>query len=400
MKNNKLVTLVIFSLFCLLFINPKSMSQGDITFKINTDNINQAMATFIDSRGMNIAVHTQNPFITSYHVQFHSASMSFQESNQRAYLTSSMTGKANINLYLISYEFEVDATVTIYGNVSIVHEQNGYRIVLNPVGIHEFEYTGQSWFDSFILSIIELTGYIQQLASKQISLATYTEVFPQINGNYFTTALPNFRIKDDGIVLWLNVNEGYLAYDNVNYTKNHHYRYLEGGMDYVIQPGGDITFTHGSNGVNLTDGFTVEEGGIFSTVFDPNLDSEGDNPVYTNMNMAGKNLYVLDTAKPENIGKPKNIPLKYELHQNYPNPFNPSTTIKYDLKNDGKVSLVIYDIIGREVIKLVDWNEEAGYKSVTWDGRNKTGSQISSGVYFYTLRTGDFVKTVKMVFVK
>lgn len=395
MKKTKYLLMICIFIFNSFYTN-NIFSQGDVTLNIPATSINETIATLLDTKGLNIARYTGNTFgVTSFHVQVNSAYITFDELTQNGYLHLNITGSANLNLVLFSFEISATAGITLIGNVVLETYVDGYKLKLTPSGFTNFVWTGVGWFDDLV-SNLTFAGYLSSLP--EVSFVSYTPLLPNIVSQYFTTSTPNLRIKNDGVDLFLNVNEGYLAYDNVNYTKNHSYRYLEGGMDYVIQPGGNITFTHGSYGVNLTDGFTVEEGGIFTTIYDQNLDSEGDSPVYTNT--AGKNLYVLDTAKPENITKPRNIPLKYELYQNYPNPFNPSTTIKYDLKNDGKVSLVIYDIIGREVIKLVDWNEEAGYKSVTWDGRNKMGNQISSGVYFYTLRTGDFVKTVKMVFVK
>ncbi len=72
------------------------------------------------------------------------------------------------------------------------------------------------------------------------------------------------------------------------------------------------------------------------------------------------------------------IPLTFGLGQNYPNPFNPSTTIKYDLPEPGKVSLIIYDVLGRRVAELVNEEKASGYHSITW---NVPQSGIASGVY-------------------
>jgi hypothetical protein len=86
---------------------------------------------------------------------------------------------------------------------------------------------------------------------------------------------------------------------------------------------------------------------------------------------------------------------EYALEQNYPNPFNPTTTIRYSLKETGKVSLRVYDVIGREVKVLVDGVQGAGEYSVVMDA---TG--LSSGVYVYQLRAGGYVFTRKMMLVK
>jgi hypothetical protein len=94
------------------------------------------------------------------------------------------------------------------------------------------------------------------------------------------------------------------------------------------------------------------------------------------------------------------IPQEYALYQNYPNPFNPTTTIKYDLKQTAKVSLKIYNILGQEVRTLVNFNQEAGYKSIVWDGLNNYGARVASGVYIYRIEAGDFVQARKMILMK
>ncbi len=94
------------------------------------------------------------------------------------------------------------------------------------------------------------------------------------------------------------------------------------------------------------------------------------------------------------------VPQKVILHPNYPNPFNPSTTIRYELKQASKVTLKIYNLLGQEVRTLVNAQKSSGVHSVIWDGKNSHGQKVTSGVYFYRLQAGDFVKTRKMVLVK
>ncbi|MDP6755997.1 MAG: T9SS type A sorting domain-containing protein, partial [Candidatus Marinimicrobia bacterium] len=96
----------------------------------------------------------------------------------------------------------------------------------------------------------------------------------------------------------------------------------------------------------------------------------------------------------------KPVPKEFALHQNYPNPFNPVTTINYDLPQQTHVNLMIYDILGREVVKLVSSEIPAGYQSVVWNTRNNLGAPVSAGIYFYQIQTKDFVKTKKMVLLK
>jgi hypothetical protein len=94
------------------------------------------------------------------------------------------------------------------------------------------------------------------------------------------------------------------------------------------------------------------------------------------------------------------IPEIFALGQNFPNPFNPITTIFYDLPVDGKLELVIYDILGRKVLTLINGFQEKGYKTVQWKGLDQNGIKVSSGIYFYQIQTKDFVKTRKMVLLK
>lgn len=94
------------------------------------------------------------------------------------------------------------------------------------------------------------------------------------------------------------------------------------------------------------------------------------------------------------------IPKEFELEQNYPNPFNPSTTIRYNLKENAKVTLIIYNTLGQIVKTLVDRDETVGIKNISWDGKDEFGKQVASGIYIYKLKAGNTVFTRKMLFIK
>jgi hypothetical protein len=85
----------------------------------------------------------------------------------------------------------------------------------------------------------------------------------------------------------------------------------------------------------------------------------------------------------------------YSLEQNYPNPFNPSTVIRYSLPHATRVTLKVYDLMGREVAVLVDRNMTAGQYQVMFDA-----SELPSGVYMYQLRAGEFRQVKRMVLAK
>jgi hypothetical protein len=85
---------------------------------------------------------------------------------------------------------------------------------------------------------------------------------------------------------------------------------------------------------------------------------------------------------------------KYSLEQNFPNPFNPSTTIRYQIPNDGLVTLKVYDILGSEVTTLVNEQKSTGSYEVNFDA-----SRLASGVYIYKITSGNFVSSKKMLLV-
>jgi len=91
------------------------------------------------------------------------------------------------------------------------------------------------------------------------------------------------------------------------------------------------------------------------------------------------------------------IPRLFKLHQNYPNPFNPATTISYVLNKTSNVDLTIYNVLGKKVITLVDGKQPSGSYIVTWDGKDKYGNDMGSGVYLCKLKVNREVKVKKMV---
>jgi hypothetical protein len=92
--------------------------------------------------------------------------------------------------------------------------------------------------------------------------------------------------------------------------------------------------------------------------------------------------------------------LTFELYSNYPNPFNPTTTIRYQVPKVTDVTIEIYDILGHKIRTLVDGQKTPGKHKAEWDGRNSAGKSVSSGIYFYTLKTVEFTKTHKMMLIR
>ncbi len=94
--------------------------------------------------------------------------------------------------------------------------------------------------------------------------------------------------------------------------------------------------------------------------------------------------------------KQNNLPTSFSLQQNYPNPFNPTTTIKYSIPQQSFVSILVYDLLGREVADLVNEEKSAGNYSVQFN----SSSRFSSGVYFYRMQAGSFTETKKLIMMK
>lgn len=119
------------------------------------------------------------------------------------------------------------------------------------------------------------------------------------------------------------------------------------------------------------------------------------NPFYT--------IQVLLTSKQYAVGVQNisnEVPARFELSQNYPNPFNPNTKINFSIAKSENVTLKVYDMMGREVISLVNQKMNPGKYSSDWTGINANGTKVASGVYFYRLVTPSFSEVKKMVLVK
>ena len=94
------------------------------------------------------------------------------------------------------------------------------------------------------------------------------------------------------------------------------------------------------------------------------------------------------------------LPKKFELGNIYPNPFNPSTTIEFAIPNVNKVTIDIFNIRGQHVLNLIDENISAGYHSIEWNGRDKRGGVLSSGIYFVSIKFSNQMMRKKVTFLK
>ncbi len=117
-------------------------------------------------------------------------------------------------------------------------------------------------------------------------------------------------------------------------------------------------------------------------------------------------MFIIDTTF-VGVKEKVEIPQKFVLHQNYPNPFNPLTKIRYELPVASQVRLKIYNLLGQEVMTLVDEVQPAGYVAIDWNSTNNAGASVASGIYFYQLEATNianpkdsFVQVKKLMLIK
>jgi len=170
--------------------------------------------------------------------------------------------------------------------------------------------------------------------------------------------------------------------------------------------GGNVTMRAG-NYISLLPFFESKDGCFFEAYIDPSLKPTPSSFSMKKISLTGtfksnepkKNSNNTSDKKVSKETKPA-IPTVFSCNQNFPNPFASSTIIKYGLPKDSKVNLCIYNLLGQKVRTLVDGQQLAGYKSVSWDSRTSSGKKVPQGIYFYTFKAGDYTKHRKMILLK
>ncbi len=219
---------------------------------------------------------------------------------------------------------------------------------------------------------INLKEYLDNSVTNCITYA-----FTKIISDSAKTAYLRFG-SDDGIKIWLN---GEVVYNN---DDTGDFWLVENADPDQGNYGTAVDFVVGENSLLVKIKNTWGDYGFSMCVCEP----DGDTPFWIN--------YYIDLFASINDEYAAGGHIReFRLFQNYPNPFNPTTTIQYDLPQRSDVQITIYDLLGREVTSLMSETQEAGFKTVHWDARN-----VPSGMYFYQIRSGDFVQTKKMVVLK
>lgn len=114
----------------------------------------------------------------------------------------------------------------------------------------------------------------------------------------------------------------------------------------------------------------------------------------------GISYAIINDNLPSDVAREISIPENYVLNQNYPNPFNPATTINYSLGESNNVRITIYNLQGEEVKTLVNSYQTRGSYSIIWDATDNNNNPVSSGVYFYSLKSGSILQNKKMILIR
>jgi hypothetical protein len=154
----------------------------------------------------------------------------------------------------------------------------------------------------------------------------------------------------------------------------------------------EIQYPPPQNPFSLGEDYLAKEFGLVRS------DIEGGNIYYLSGAIINGVKYGIITSIDE---IPETVPKNLTLYQNYPNPFNPSTTISFKVSQLSNISLVIYDVLGKEIYRLIDNREfKAGEYRIVWNGLRKDGSKAASGIYFYRLTTGKQSLSRSMILLK
>jgi hypothetical protein len=169
------------------------------------------------------------------------------------------------------------------------------------------------------------------------------------------------------------------------FTKVEKWEALSGGTTHTQEGPGDVSFVIGAGPLSIAANDSLVLGfALVAGTDSSNLKANAD---------AAQRKWGFITTDVQRISS--QIPSTFSLHQNYPNPFNPTTKIRYDLPHESRVTLSVFNLLGQEIVRLVDTHQSAGQYEVPFEA-----SGLSSGVYFYRIQAGAYTHTKKMVIVR
>jgi len=208
-----------------------------------------------------------------------------------------------------------------------------------------------------------------------------------------------FELNDNSVFIYSVQYGSTLSAENIfneNEFINYKVKLIDVNTNTILTVFDDITFNHENLQPYASLQYNVNTNGIGNKTVKLMLDIEDNfNAVYSVTSLID-DAEILQKSSRINVDLGENINVtEYDLFQNYPNPFNPSTTIRYQIPQDGLVTLKIFDILGREVKTVVNEVKTKGRYEVTFDA-----SQLASGLYIYEIKSGSYKASKKMTLIK
>jgi len=249
--------------------------------------------------------------------------------------------------------------------------------------------------DPIAFQTIDITGvnnykdtHFIQGAQYYYAVAAVNEIGESLNSNEVLVTAPTWPPENLTLEnLSIGTTKVYIATNSIT-----------AGPNFTVENTGDVTFQAGSI-ITLLPGFTSVAGSKFHAYIDTSLGGGSQSMIAATV----PEVQIIEEQTTDEEAD-EAIPTVYSLSHNYPNPFNAQTTLKYALKEDTRVSLKIYNLLGQEVRTLVKASQPAAYYAVVWDGKNNWGQPVSSGIYIYRVIAGPpasgFVKSRKMLLLK
>ncbi len=264
-------------------------------------------------------------------------------------------------------------------------------------------YVAEGWGGIFSIWDVTSKSHPQELVSVTTPTGGYLHnIWPTKDGNYVLTteetANRTVKIWDISELNNVNLVADYLAPNNLA-----HNVHVEGDYAFISH------YTSGVAVLDIHDPTNPVEVAVYDT-YVPNdypqfagcwgvYPHTSNGMVFTSNIEGYLNIFQFDESVIE-VGAETADPGVFVLHQNYPNPFNPITTLSYILPEKSYVNITIYDMLGREVKKLVSGELVSGYHKAIWDATNDDGNPVSAGVYLCQIEAGEFVQTRKMLLLK
>lgn len=322
-------------------------------------------------------------------------------------LTNSGDAPTIIDPTKLTFELNLNAeSLTVY-RLNTVGNKTGHKTEYLPVSPNKFRITiDQKIEESLWFGLETIHSSNPPFVINSINNGDFSSGLN--SWNTYTGQNANAIASVNAGVMQLNISDGGLNSWDVQLTQSG--VKLEKGKTYLLrldasaaasrsisiglsEDGGNYT-NYGSKNITLSSQMKT-----YDLVFTMQSATNANARLYIDMGGSNTNVQIdnvyLGEPIPSDTEDEDILPTEYRLDQNYPNPFNPSTKIRYSIKEVGQVKLTVYDILGREVETLVNGEMVVGNYEINFDA-----SELTSGIYFYTLQTGSFMETRKMILLR